>query len=178
MPDPVEGFPPLPAGTEPPDALEELRLQDALANPPLLASEGRRPYPLGRAPAYDFEAHRFVPGVAGGPLMTRGTATLATWVQKCLSTRRGENPAVDPNFGLDITAEDLLGEGEPFDESAIAEYLTALKRALLVHPRITAVDEARVDTDPDDDRVFVSFLVITDSDEVPDLAFERLPIGA
>lgn len=172
-----EGFEPLPAQVEPPEAGEELRLQDALAQGGggvTLSVEA--PAPIGRAPAYDFHNRRLIPDAAGGPLMTRGSETLAVWVEKCLRTRRGENPAVDPSFGLDLTAEDILAEGEPFDDASTAEYLAGVERALLLHPRITAVTDLAVDTDPDDDAVFITLRVAIDGDDRDPLTIE-LPVG-
>jgi hypothetical protein len=172
-----EGFDPLPALTEALDPRDELRIEDAFADPATLAVPDQTPEPLGRAPAYDFVNHRLLPGGAGGPLMIRGAATLGQWVDKCLRTRRGENPAVDPDFGSDLLPEDLLGEGRPFDPSAVAEYIAAAERALRVHPRISDVDDMRITSDPDDDAVMLSFTVIVDDDEIPELTFNRLPIG-
>lgn len=160
-----EGFDPLPALSEPPDPDTELSIQDAIADSATTTIEPvAEPTPLGRAPAYNFLEPRLVPGVAGGPLMTRGYDTLATWIEKCLRTRRGENPAVDPDFGCEILVEDLLSEGEPFDPSAIAEYTAAIERALLVHPRIASVDDFEVDGSLDDDAATIAFHV-SDTDE-------------
>jgi hypothetical protein len=178
VPDIDEVFSPFPALTEPLDPAAELTLEDALADESTRTAEvPGPPAPLGRAPAYDFVQRRFVPGAAGGPLMTRGTATLATWIEKCLRTRRGENPAVAPGFGCDILAEDLLEEGEPFDASAVAEYVAAIERALLQHPRISEVEGLSVDGSETDDAVFVSMRVVTDGDDLQDLTFDRLALG-
>jgi hypothetical protein len=178
VPDLDEAFSPLPALTEPLDPAAELTLEDALADQsgPVVEAPGP-PAPLGRAPAYDFVQRRFVPGVAGGPLMTRGIATLATWVEKSLRTRRGENPAVAPGFGCDILAEDLLEEGEPFDASMVAEYVAAIERALLEHPRISDVEGLSVDGSEDDDAVLLSMRVVTDGDDLQDLTFDRIALG-
>lgn len=174
-----EGFDPVPALSEPPSAEEELRLQDALADSPAITVGSAPPVPLGRAPAYDFAAHRMVPGTSGGPLMTRGTETLKTWIEKCIRTRRGENEAVDANFGLDMLAEDLLEEGAPYDPSAVAEYLSAVERGLTVHPRVLGIEDLDLVYDsPDDDAVFLKFRVVTVGDDVDELTFDRLPVGA
>lgn len=178
MADLDERFSPLPALTDPVDPLDELTLQDALADQVPVSGPTGPPAPLGRAPAYDFIQHQLLPGAAGGPLMTRGVATLATWVEKCIRTRRGENPAVDPSFGCDLLAEDVLEEGVPFDPAATAEFAAAVSRALLVHPRITSVEDVTVDGGLDDDLVTVSFHVTTDGDDLSDLTFNRLQIGA
>lgn len=179
MPEVDEGFSPLPEFAEPLDPLDELTLDDALAE----EDERQRvdvaepPAPLGRAPAFDFGAQRFIPSVSGGPLMTRGRATLQTWVEKCLRTKRGEAPAVHPDFGCDMTVEDLLEEGEPFDAAAVTEYTDAVRRALLVHPRITDVEGLSVEGSLDDEAVFVSLTVITDDEDLGELVIDSLRIG-
>lgn len=178
MADLDEGFDPLPVLTEPFDPAAELTLEDALADQAVVPVVPGPPAPLGRAAAYDFIAHELIPGVAGGPLMTRGLATLATWVEKCLRTRRGENPAVHPDFGCDILAEDILSEGDPFDAAAVTEYLAAVERGLRMHPRISRVEGLSVVGSEDDDAVFISFRVATDDDDLGDLAFDRLQVGA
>jgi hypothetical protein len=172
-----ETFDPLPALSDPPDPDEELTLQDALAEPATAdpADTTGPPAPLGRAPAFDFIAHRFLPGTAGGPLQTRGVDTLRTWVEKAARTKRGQFPAVDPDFGTDITAEDLLSEGDPFDPSAISEYLDAVRRGLLVHPRITDVTDMQIIGSLDDDEASVAFTVVTDTTDLRDLDI-RLPL--
>lgn len=172
-----EGFSPLPALTEPPDPDRELELQDALADDAGTVEESVPPAPLGRAPAYDFIAHRLLPGAAGGPLMTRGLETLATWIEKCLRTRRGESPAVDPDFGCDLIAEDILSEGDPFDAAAIAELTAAAERALLMHPRLTSIETFRIEHDPDDDAVFVTLAGEVDGDDLAEFTLQRLRIG-
>lgn len=165
-----EAFDPLPALTEPPDPDEELQLEEALADPAAAISESvSPPAPLGRAPAFDFVNHAFLPGVAGGPLQTRGIDTLRTWVEKCARTKRGQHPAVNPEFGTDVTAEDLLSEGDPFDAAAISEYLDALRRAFLVHPRITDVTDMQITGSLGDDQAVLAFTVVTDSIDLRDL---------
>ena len=173
-----EGFEILPVGSEPPDADAELALQEDLASgQDTFAAQDGPPAPLGRSYAYDFAARRFIPGQAGGPLMTFGLDTLATWVEKCLRTRLGENPAVDPDFGVEILPEDLI-DGGPFDAGAIAEYESAARRALLVHPRIADVENFDLLYDAGDDSVRIVLRVIPEGDDldVVDLKF-ALPLG-
>lgn len=177
MADIDEGFSPLPALTEAADPAEELRLQDAFADAGTVVVPSAAPVPLGRAPAYDYVNHRLIPGKAGGPLMTRGRATLAGWIEKCLRTRRGENPAVDPDFGLDILAEDLLAEGVAFDPAAISEYLAAVERGLLVHPRIAGLEADMEYDDPDSDEVFLNLNVSETGEDGDPLTLTRIPVA-
>jgi hypothetical protein len=177
MPDIDEGFAPVPALTEPADPAEELTLQDAFADVATVAVGASPPVPLGRAPAYDYLERRLLPGAAGGPLMTRGVETLAGWIEKCLRTRRGENPAVDPDFGLDILAEDILAEGAAYDPSAVSEYLAAVERGLLVHPRIAGIEASMEYDDPDSDRVYVTLGVSLTGEDEDALTFTRIPVA-
>lgn len=174
-----EGFSPIPPSTVPPDPAAELALEEDLA-----AGQGLTtvdidspPPPLARSYAYDFIQHRLIPGQAGGPLMTRGLDTLATWIEKCMRTRRGENPAVDIRFGMDLMPEDLI-DGGPFDAGAMAELDSAIRRALLVHPRIVDVDEFTTVYD-DNDTVYRTFRAIPEGDELDPVTFDLpLPLGA
>jgi hypothetical protein len=177
-----EGFELVPPDSDPPDAQAELDLEDALASGDdvSFAITEDAPPPLGRSYAWDFIEHRVVPGQAGGPLMTYGLDTLATWIEKCLRTRRGENPAVDPDFGVEIMPSDLL-DGGPFDGGAIAEYEDSVKRALLVHPRIADVEfgAGSVSYTDGDDAVFVNMRVIPEGDDLDELTVDNLalPLG-
>lgn len=176
-----EGYEPIPAGLEPLNADDELALEEDLAvagaQPTLTVATGPPP-PLGRTPAIDFLAGTFVPFVSGGPLMLRGTATLSQWCEKCLRTRRGENPAVDGDFGVTVVAEDLI-DGDVVDESAIAEAIDDWTEALLVHPRVSGVEEWSIDYLDGTDYVNVSFRVIPEGDNVEQVVISNLelPIG-
>jgi hypothetical protein len=154
-----EGFSVLPASTEPPSSDEALTLEDTLANPDALPTVADPPTPLGRAPKLDFVARTFVPNTAGGPLMVYGTDTLSQWVEKCLRTRRGENPAVDPDYGLDRLFLDMI-DGSPYDESTAAEFEGIVERAVSVHPAIDSIEEWSIDYLDGDDAATIRFTVI------------------
>jgi hypothetical protein len=172
-----EGFAVLAPESEPPDADESLSIEDALANPDALSVTQDPPAPLGRAPAIDFVQRQFVPNTAGAPLMIYGTDTLAQWVGKALRTRRGENPACDPDFGLDALFEDML-DGGPFDAAAAAEYEGIVERALTVHPAVESIEEWSVDYAPGDDAALASLRVIPTAEGEDPLDLEvTLPIG-
>jgi len=172
-----EGFDPLPAGTEAPDPDAELTLQDAVAEGPEVVFNSEPPYPLGRSPKFDFTSGTLVPDVAGGPLMTYGVETLATWIEKCLRTKRGAYVACDEDFGVDLTWADVLSEGGPFNTALMSEYTASLKRGLTFHPRISDVLDIQVDGIDTDDLVTVSFRVELDGDDLRDVEFDKLPIG-
>lgn len=170
-----EGFSILPPGSDPPTADEQLTLEDTLAGANALDVTQSPPTPLGRAPAIDFVQQTFIPNTAGGPLMIYGQDTLRQWVQKCIRTRRGENPACDPNFGLDKLFSDMI-DGEPYDESVAAEYEAIVLRALSVHPAIDSIEEWAIDYLDGDDAAFVSFTVIPTAEGVDPLNIDvQLP---
>lgn len=172
-----EGFELLPAGTEPPDPDIELALEEDLASgQDTFEVQDATPAPLGRSYAYDFAARRLVPGQAGGPLMTFDIPTLALWIEKCLRTRLGENPAVDPDFGLEVLPEDLI-DGGPFDAGAMAELDSSIRRGLLVHPRIVDVIDFATRYDGQDAAMRI-FRVIPEGDDLDDLELGLpLPLG-
>jgi phage baseplate assembly protein W len=127
----------------------ELTLQDALADPDETVSDDQ-PIPLGRTPAIDFVQRRMIPNTSGGPLMLYGEDALAQWIEKCLRTRRGDNAACHPDFGVDALLFDLV-DGGTLDDSAVAQYQAIVERALSVHPAIESVAEFHIDYDLDDD---------------------------
>lgn len=162
-----EGFEPIAPGTDPFEADEELELlQPAVEADDGLAVEFAAPPPLGRAPVFDFAARDIVPAAAGGPLMSYGRETLSRLVAKMLHTRKGENPAVDPDFGMVVMAEDILDDGGPPEESGIAEYVDDIERAVVLLPRVTGVDDVRVEFEDGDDAMFVSITIDSDDDEL------------
>lgn len=172
-----EGFALLPAGTEPPDPDAALSLEQALVDPGALPTELGAPVPLGRAPAIDFVQRRFIPQTAGGPLMLYGLATLGQWVEKCLRTRRGENAACDPEFGLDALFEDLI-DGGPYDAGAAAEFEAIVERALAVHPVIDSITEWSIAYTDGDDAAFASFRVIPVTEGSDPIALDvSIPVG-
>lgn len=155
-----DGFDVLPPSTEPPTADDALTLEDTLADPSLLDQEQDPPPPLGRTPAIDFVQRTFVPNTAGGPLMLYGLDTLRQWVEKCCRTRRGENPACDPQFGLDRLFADMI-DGTPFDEAVAAEFEGIVERAVAIHPFLDSIDEWEIDyINDDDDFATVRFVVM------------------
>lgn len=146
----------LPPGIEPMEADVALEREgDFLGSDPIEVETGPPP-PLGRTPAYDFVGRTFLPSRAGGVLMLTGLGTLEQWIEKCIRTRRGENPACDPDFGVEVLPIDLL-DGGVLDESAIAEAYGDWTRALETHPRISDVADWSIDYAPGDDAVFIGF---------------------
>lgn len=157
-PDPTElaeAFPSEPQATEPLDPSDVATLQSAAAAEP----DQREPVIVGRVPAIDFAQRVFVPRTSGGgPLMVAGLDALQQWCEKCVRTRRGENPACDPQFGVDKLWTDMLGE--PFDASVAAEFEGIITRALLVHPAISDVVWGGIIGSPDDDTAVAIYRIV------------------
>ena len=116
--------------------------------------------PIGRSWAFDFRAVGFVkaPG-ALSPLQTSDLGTLATWVEKCLRTARGAHPVHPPGYGVQMGTTDLIGG--PVGRIPPDLY-ARVEDALTFHPRITACEQFTSSYDPDDDRVFIDFVVVLD----------------
>jgi hypothetical protein len=153
----LDTFSALPPGGGSPDVA--LRIEDQLANPSGISVPQDPPVALGRAPAVDFVQRTFVPNTAGGPLMLYGLDTLGQWVEKAMRTRRGDNPACHPDFGLDALFLDLI-DGGPFDSGIAAEFEAIVERALTFHPAIAALEEWAVDYVQGDDAALATFRVV------------------
>jgi phage baseplate assembly protein W len=174
-----EGFSPVPVGTEPPDPATTLDLLADLQDPGAVAITQDPPPPLGRTPAFDFATRQLIPGAAGGPLMLTGDATLMQWIDKCLRTRRGENPACDPSFGCVALLQDLL-DGSVFDTAAAAQMEDVAREALTVHPRILDLLEWTIDYVDGDDLATVYLTINREGvggEPVADTLELTLPIG-
>lgn len=174
----ADTFPILPPGADPLDSTAALSLQDALADPDAELVETTPPVPLGRTPAMDLVERRFVPNNrTGGPLMLYGLDTLQQWVEKCLRTRRGDNVACNPEFGVDRLLLDIT-DGQPMDDSAAAEYEAIVGRALSVHPAIASVENWTWDFDDDSDAATAGFtvMVVRDGQEPEELDI-TVPVG-
>lgn len=168
-----EGLDPrAPAGV-PPAAADELGLLDRAQDPTPFVIDSPEPAPLGRSYAYDFIQHAFL-GDEQGITATRGLDTLALWIEKTLHTPRGGAAAVDPDFGLE-GLEDVL-DGGSFDAGQMAALEDRITDALMIHPRISAVEDFDAEYEPGDDAVFVSFTVTPEGEDVEDLVLEQIPV--
>jgi hypothetical protein len=173
-----EGYSPTPAVSSPPDVDLELDLQDQAADDVGAVVAAPEPPPLGTSPAYDFIRGAFIPSAAGGPLMIRGLATLAQWCEGCLHTVQGENPAVDPSYGLRQSLESIFLTGAPLDGTEIAEAEDVITEAFTQHPRIAEVLDFAVDYTEGDDVVYLSYTIPTEGDDEEDDEQEPLVANA
>jgi Protein of unknown function (DUF2634) len=133
------------------------------------------PPPLGLSWAFDFSTNTFLMGGIGGPLETRGLATLRGWIEKCLMTARGAHPIHPPDYGVEGLT-DIIGDAATPEVAGGLEEV--IRDALLFHPRITEVvdfaafvgehDDLDTSITPDDETLFVSFTVVTDDEETID----------
>lgn len=129
----------------------------------LAVDTGDAPKPLGRGWAFDFSAGDFV-FHGQGPARVDGTDELRVWCEKALRTARLAHAVYSDDFGSDVV--ELIG-AQPTPE-LIGEYQQAIEDALLVHDRVSAVQDFAFTTSPDTDYVLGSFTVVTDEgDEIP-----------
>lgn len=118
--------------------------------------------PLGRTWIFDFEAGQFA-RAGGSPAETNGLGAVEQWCQMAIKSARFAHPVFSQEFGMEepdsIIGEFALGE-------ALAEWEANLIEALLVHERITTVENFDLLWDPSTGILTInSFDVITDEDE-------------
>lgn len=123
--------------------------------------ETEEPPPLGRSWAFDFTKPGFVPSSAGGPLETRGLATIHNWIEKALLTERGGSPIHDDAYGIE-NLDDLIGL--PISEVATSELRDLVRETLTFHPRISDVVNFSYEVDADSEAMFINFTVILDNE--------------
>lgn len=142
-----------------PDAELELavaQLSSDTPNPP--APE--EVIPFGRGWAFDFDAGRFM-RYGSAPARVDGLDQLRMWIQKTILTPRFAAAIYEDAYGTESV--DVIGS--QYDPGALADLAAAITEALLVHDRITSIEDFAFDPpDPMDDYVVASFTVITDAD--------------
>lgn len=164
----------LPIEDETLDPIQELAALDAAleATPDIddLIVQDDEPLPLGKSWAYDYALGRFVSStniVAHGPLAVHGLHTLEGWIEKTLRTDRGAHPVHSDAYGIERPFDMI---GQPVARGLPDDYPERARRALLLHPHIAAIRRFRVEMDPDQDMMLVSFLVVLLDESA--LAFE------
>lgn len=115
----------------------------------------------GRNWAFDFEAGQ-LERYGGGVVETTGLATLRTWIEKSLRTRRAAHVIYSDDYGITLDDEIFGNQYEGVDMMTLSEQI---EETLLHHDRITAVEDIEITRpDPDDDYLLVAFTVVTDTD--------------
>lgn len=136
----------------------------ALDSQPLVL-ESQPPPVIGKSWAFDFVQGRFIPTRTGGVVATRGLDTLRFWIEKCLRTPRNAFPIYDDGYGLE-DGYDMLG-GQ-YDAGQVADLGQRIEDALTYHPAITGVENFTVDHDPDEETLWLSFVVVTNQGDTLD----------
>lgn len=140
----------------------------ALADPTALATPipDPPPIPFGRSWVFDWELGQFV--VAGAPDDTVGTGTLAQWCLCAIHTARYACPVFSDEFGTE-DPDDLIGEFAA--GTLLSDWQAAIVEALMVHDRITSVENFDASWDPAAGVLTVTSLdVITDEDQTVTLS--------
>lgn len=115
--------------------------------------------PFGRGWAFDFHAGLFA-RYGTAPADVSGLDQLRVWVEKTILTSRYSGGIFSDQYGT----EDVDVIGGQYDPAVLADLAAAITEALLVHDRITAIEDFSFEQpDPLDDYVLVSFSVITDT---------------
>ena len=151
----------------------DLALDAALA--PVEDTDPDAPQPFGKSWRFDFVAGQFVKdGTA--PQETYELDSLVVWVEHTLRTAKYAHPIYSDDYGME-DPNSLIGEQA--DDEKLSAYQDAITDALLVHDRITAVEDFSFQQDPFDDGLYASFTVVLDAapplDAQP-IEFSQIPL--
>jgi hypothetical protein len=151
----------------------DLALDAALA--PVEDPETDAPIPFGKSWRFDFIAGQFVRN-GTAPQETYELDSLIMWIEKAARTDRYAHPMYSDAYGVEGPL-DLIGVQA--DDDQLSAYQDALTDALLVHDRITAVEDFNFSQDPFDEVLYASFTVVVDAApplEAQPLEFSNIPI--
>lgn len=131
--------------------------------------------PFGRSWEFDFEQGRFVRAGAS-PIETRGFGALIQWCYMAIHTARLAHKRVfSSQFGMDVPDEPL---GEFPEGEILADWQRSLAEALLVHDRISSVENLSLDWDPVEGVLTIESLdVVTDESDQLSLGGVQINIG-
>lgn len=151
----------------------DLALDAALA--PVETVDPDAPRAFGRSWRFDFVAGQFVKdGLA--PQITYELDSLIVWVEKTLRTSRYAHPIYSDQYGMQGPFDMI---GTTADDARLADYQDSVVEALLVHDRITAVENFSFNQDPFDEAVYASFTVVLDAApplQAQPLEFSNIPM--
>lgn len=132
------------------------------------------PVPFGKSWRFNWEAGQFV-RVGEAPAETTGFGALEEWCQMALHSARFAHPVFSDDFGME-EPESLIGEfarGE-----SLADWERHLIEALLVHDRVSAVQNVTLRWDSTQGVLYVDSLdVVTDEDDVLRVGGIALQVG-
>lgn len=132
------------------------------------------PVPFGRSWDFDWEAGQFR-RVGQSPAEVTGFDTLGQWCEAALHSARFAHPIFSDEFGME-EPDDVIGEFP--DGEAIADWQRSLVDALMVHDRVTSVENVSLTWDPTTGILTVDSLdVVTDDEETLTVADITLQAG-
>lgn len=121
------------------------------------------PAPFGRTWVFDFETGRFVRS-GTSPLPTTGFGALEQWILMAVHTARFAHSVFSDDFGME---EPEKGIGELRSGEMIADYEQRLREAVLVHDRVTALENFTASYNPIEGVLTITYFeVVTDEGEV------------
>ncbi len=127
--------------------------------------------PLGRTWLFNFETGRFVRS-GQAPAGVSGVGALKVWILMAIHTARGAHAVFTDAFGIE---DPNLMIGAVDGASLVDEYGAQIREALLVHDRISDVEEYVAEYYPDQGVMYIENLTIL-TDEEETLRFEGVPV--
>jgi hypothetical protein len=121
------------------------------------------PAPFGKTWVFDFETGRFVRAGAS-PVPTNGFGALQQWVLMAVHSARYAHSVFTDEFGMESPDD---GIGELRSAEMVSDYEQRLREAVLVHDRVTALQNFAASYNPIEGVLYISYFeVVTDEEEV------------
>jgi hypothetical protein len=118
--------------------------------------------PFGRTWIFDFETGRFL-RAGTSPVPTTGFGALQQWVLMAVKSARFAHAVFSDDFGME---EPDAAIGELFVAEGISDYEQRLREAVLVHDRVTALENFEATYDPVAGVLAIAYFeVVTDEEE-------------
>lgn len=102
------------------------------------------PQPLGNTWVFDFEAGQFV-RAGSSPAVTSDLGALEQWCLMAIHSARYAHPVFSDEFGMEKPDAPI---GEFAQGEVLADWQQSLVEALLVHDRVSAVEDIDLSWDP------------------------------
>jgi hypothetical protein len=158
----------LPADDEGLSPSEELAasIAGAVAEPGAVVPEAdEAPRPFGRSWAFDFEKGTFIRS-GSSPTPVNGISSLIQWVLMTLHSARYAHRVFSDEFGMERPDD---GIGELRTAEMVSDFEQRFREAVLVHDRITALENFEATYDPTQGVLTITYFeIVTDeADNVP-----------
>jgi hypothetical protein len=132
------------------------------------------PQPFGLTWQFDWQAGQFV-RIGQSPAQSSNLDAVAEWCQAALHSARYAHPIFSDVFGME-SPDGVIGEIA--EGEALADWQRSVVDALLVHDRITSVENISLDWDPSTGILTVlSMDVVTDEDQTVTVSDVTLQAG-